>query len=460
MVRIRILSALIISLFMARDSALCAEPTENEDHAKPAITDFGALSDPEVAAQLDRMLSENDFRENLDYESCLNEFVRRGTNEGAALLRKHFDSLMTQKFKRYEGQEEPDPGSFFNLELLTALRRIQKQPDPLSIFVETGGRPITAKSLSLPTLKVTIKNVDVGKQDVGFTEGGEYRTGRQARWRLQVVGEKGDVVEARRQRGILFSGGVFGEVVLKYGESWETVLDVRKFIESPLPGRYQLQVLYHNTKTIADEDEISNLVVSKSALIPFVVEPSVIVLTDEDSRTARSLIAGIAPTEKLKVAAGTYGPWAHALISPESPQGKLLAMGLKAVPSLIESLQSKKASLETRAWMLSLLFSITGENDPRYGLALGNYDYMVGPWQVWGGPPGKPASGGWGFSGMNSSSGGAIDPNALREVTEHWVNWLGSGMVKVESRRDAQVPNVGGCQSRCGPRRASRFRLR
>src|SRR5690606_17129275 len=56
-----------------------------------------------------------------------------------------------------------------NLEFVTALCRIQKKPDPLQILVE-GPQELTCEFPELPTLAVTIMNVDLEKREIGFTE--------------------------------------------------------------------------------------------------------------------------------------------------------------------------------------------------------------------------------------------------------------------------------------------------
>ena len=434
---------ILILITLTPGALLCEEPPQHcvaptrEEEESDETADFTSLSDPQLAEQLADIISKKDFRANPDYETCLIALVRNGTSQSTAILRKHFNALMQRKLARYEGQENPDPGSYCNLELLTALRRIEKRPDPLRIVVETQKGMIAAKTLSLPAIKVRITNVDVEKQDVGFTSGGDYRSGRQARWRLQTADEKGVVVPSRPRRGYML-GGQSIETVLKYGESWETILNSRDFIATPPPGRYQLQVLYHDTRTISDMDNVAGLIVSKSATVQLVIKPTVIVLTSADAHLARSLVARLPPAEQLKIVVGSYGPWAHSFVYPNSPQGKLLNMGLKAVPQLIESLQHDKLSLRTKACVLSILFSITGENDPRECTGLGEYDYLEGPWMVFGGQSGGPESGGIGFPVVGSSSWGKLDPTALQQLATGWAQWLTSGLVKAEQRQDTK----------------------
>jgi len=396
----------------------------NAEEDRPAvISQLRELSDRQLTDRLNRLLSKEDFRRRFEYEACLAEIVHRGKKQGVVLLQRQFDGLMAREFKRYEGSDETEPGSTYNLELLTALRRAKKQPDPLKILVERGNGPLTGTPLSLPRLKISIKNVDIERKEVGFTSGGDYRSGRQARWRLAVVDDKGKMVPTKQPHGIIFGGGIYTEGTLKQGESWSTVIDMREFIEAPLPGRYQLQVLYHNTRTILYSEDLSGLIVCRSDEIPMALSPTVIRLTTQQQRSAQEWIAALAPTKRAKVVAGTYGEWAHDFIRPESPPGKLLSMGLNSAPPLIEALRGETISAEKRAWLLSLLYSVTGLNDPRRGSALGSYEYVEGPWQVWGGRPGEAPSGGIGLASIGSSKGGKIDTDYQKNLTNRWIEW-------------------------------------
>jgi hypothetical protein len=355
------------------------------------------------------------------------------------LLQRQFDALMAREFKWYEDSDETDPGSYYNLELLTALRRAKKQPDPLTILVQHGGGPLAGTPLSLPRLKVSIKNVDLEQEEVGFTFGGDYRSGRQARWRLAVVNDKGRVVPRKQVYGMIYGGGQFTEGTLKHGESWETTIDMREFIESPAPGRYEVQVLYHNTRTILFSDDISGLIVSRSEKMPLVVAPTVIELTEKQRRLANDWIAALEPTEPYKVVAGTYGKWAHNFIRPESPAGKLLSNGLKSAPPLVEALRNETMSVEKRAWILSLLYSVTGLNDPCQRSALGSYECAEGPWQVWGSGPGEAGSGGIGLPSTRScSTDGKINVDDQKLLAKQWFEWLKT--VEVKTAEDSHLP--------------------
>ena len=58
-----------------------------------------------------------------------------------------------------------------NLEILTALRRIQGKTDPLQVFI-TGPRVVECTADNLPTIEVGVRNVDEGREAIGFIEGG------------------------------------------------------------------------------------------------------------------------------------------------------------------------------------------------------------------------------------------------------------------------------------------------
>lgn len=401
-----------------------------EESRSQILATLRELPDQQLHTRLGGLLSKDNFRWKLDYELCLTEIVRRGRADGASSLQKHFDVLMARRFKLSDDIEDTDPGSFYNLELLTAMRRIQKQPDPLKISVEHMDGPLKGTPLALPRLKVSIKNVDAGRKEVGFQFGGNYRSGRQARWCVMVV-DQDDVMSPTKQlSGAIIGGGLSTEGTLKHGESWETVLDMRDFIEPPLPGRYDLQVLYHDTETIFFEDDLAGLIVFQSEKIPFVVSPTVLALTREEERSARQWIAALKPSGPTKVVAGTYDEWAHDFIPPDSPAGSLLRMGLIAAPTLVEALQDDTVSADKRAWLFSLLYSVTGMHDPRNGSAMAGYEYVTGSWQVWGGRPGEGQSGGIGFGGEGSSSGGEISLKAQKKLTKQWADWLQTVEVK------------------------------
>ena len=149
------------------------------------------------------------------------------------------------------------------VEPFTVLRRMQGLRDPLEIvasIVDDG--PATVGRL--PKIEVKLKNVDEEAAPVAIQFGGDYRSGREARWRFRVWDAKGRELSTIPGREGAMGGGLtdFGE--LKYGESWETVLPVDRYCEIAEAGQYTWEVLYHDKETIADFHDIQGLVMSKS----------------------------------------------------------------------------------------------------------------------------------------------------------------------------------------------------
>ena len=407
-----------------------------------AVEKVKSFTDQELRQSLGKLLSGAHFRDDPLYEPCLSEVVRRGGKTWEAYLIAKLKTLNRRGTKPIEPANDTEPGINSNLELLTALRRVQKKPDPLVVVLDTKAT-IEATPLSLPRLRVAVKNVDSEKAAVGFTDGGEYRSGRQARWRIVVRNDKAAELPEKALRGIIIGGGQCQERVLKYGESWETVLDVRSFVRINQPGTYSLEVLYHNTKTIADESDVSGLIVARSKPIVLVVRPLAIEITSQERKQIAEWIAALDANKRLKIVAGTYGKWAHKFVPPTTPEGKLLDTGVKAVPVLIEALADKSLSEKKRAWLLALLFSATGENDPRdlFG-AVGAHDYQETGWQIWGGPPGEGPSGGLAMPGEGTSTG-STDRGAQDKLIETWKDWLKTVEGK-QGRTDDRHAKAGG----------------
>jgi hypothetical protein len=423
--------------------ACCALAWEDEKARMEAVEKVKSFTDQELKQSLGKLLSGSRFRDDPLYEPCLSEIVRRGGKAWEAFLNARLEALNKKEFKVTEDSDSTEPGRYFNLELLTALRRVQKEPDPLVVMLDVKG-PLEANPLSLPRLKVAIKNVDSQKADIGFRDGGDYRSGRQARWRIVSRNEKGTELPEKELSGIIVAGGMFRDGILNYEKSWKTELDVRSFVGTCQPGKYSLEVLYHNTREIADASDISGLIVARSKPIVLVVRPLVIEITSAERKQVAQWISALEANKRLKIVAGTYGEWAHKFVAPTTPEGRILGAGLKAVPVLVESLVDNSLSDNKRAWILTLLFSATGENDPREPTgALGSYDYQVAGWQIWGGSPGEEKSGGLGYSDEGSSWGGKIDRQAQDKLTETWSDWLKTVEVKQGPASDPQKPETG-----------------
>ena len=251
-----------------------------------------------------------------------------------------------------------------NFELLTALRRVQKKPDPLTIEVSF---PWLYKSNTreLPAFQVSLKNVHEEKAPVWIKHGGDYRSGREAPWRFEVRDANGKLLP-QRQWHAMMGGGMFSQGPLAPGKSWKTTLPMDSYVKITEPGEYTVRVLYHNEQTIADLDDVSGLILCSSK--PFKLKvtkapPKVITLEAESHQRAKALIAGLREDGPIRVVMGEYDASFHDFIDPKSPEGQLHTMGWQAVPELLDALRDPKLSFRKRGWILAMLYVIACERD-------------------------------------------------------------------------------------------------
>jgi hypothetical protein len=235
-------------------------------------------------------------------------------------------------------------------------------------------------------------------------------------------------------------GGLFNEGELTPGARWKTSLRMESFVAALPPGQYTIRSLYHDSVCIADEADVDGLIVFSSDPITLTVLPLEIPQADVDAAKVRQLLESIDDKRKLKVVAGTYGKWAHEFLSPDSAQGKLLSLGLPAVPPLLETLEDSTLTPTRRAVVLSLLFSLTGQVDPRGAAGvLGNFDSAEGPWAI---SNDESTSFGWGSTSVFLSA--AIDETAQKTFANRWGPWKQYVKVVPTSRGKAVGAGNGG----------------
>jgi tetratricopeptide (TPR) repeat protein len=289
-------------------------------------------------------------------EALLHEMMRRGGLVIEKALVKRSQDL-AKKLKPAKSDIEPHR----NLEVLTALRRLQKLSDPVKIEVRGPAR-IEAIFPHIPDLDVALVNRDEKRVPVGYQAGGDYRTGRLERWRLQVRDAKGIDVPVVSYLSE-FGGGLTGYAILKPDQKWEAALRVRSYVYL-LPGDYTLEVQYHDLDSIAGLDWIGGRIVCKSDEIRLHVQPRVIDTSAAEQKTIADLIESLNGKDELRLLDGPYGKDHHKLIAPESPQGKLLSLGWKAVPKMIDEVTDEATSPRRRAWLLTILFTTTTCHNP------------------------------------------------------------------------------------------------
>ena len=201
-----------------------------------------------------------------------------------------------------------------------------------------------------------------------------------------------------KDAGLLGEGHSGAIADLMPGQSYHATLDLGGYVEIQRPGKYTLEVLFHDSEFIADEGDVSGLIVFRTKPITLIVRPLVIELTAEERKQAEKWFAAINTKLPVHHVGGmfSYGP-----VVPDTPQGQLLKMGVKAIPVLMKSLNESFSS-EERAWILSLLFGVTGRNDPQnpehyaagafmttYGeewhrsIDRNNQEWWIDKWKAW-----------------------------------------------------------------------------
>jgi tetratricopeptide (TPR) repeat protein len=389
---------------------------------------FRGLSDAELCvlfrqAAVHQVGRRSLSREGNTYERLLVEMAQRKGSLIEDCLNEHSGARDREMLKEHPRLQ--------NLEVLTALRRVQGKPDPVPVEV-AGPEHLISVYPDIPDLAVALRNRDGGGDPIAIVLGGDYRSGRPARWCVQVHDSRGRLLPGVPRLDSI-GGGILLETALEPGKADEAVLGGRKFVEIPGPGEYTFRILHHDSVCLADlggtPDEVTtgDRITCRSKTLRLTVRPREIAVTPADRAETQKLLDALDPGGPVVVAAGTYGKWAHELIPPESPTGKLLTRRWQAVPTLLEELERKELGEKRRARVLALLFSITGRNDPRgdcrffpdESKVLGSYTAQDGPWTV-SADPGKIAGAGWSDP---YSVKGTIDPEQQKEFARRWLAW-------------------------------------
>ncbi|MEZ5944692.1 MAG: hypothetical protein R3C18_25165 [Planctomycetaceae bacterium] len=255
-----------------------------------------------------------------------------------------------------------------NTELLTALRRIQGHPDPLQIRVT---QPNTLKAIPgrLPIYSVELVSHDIEQKSIWAQLIPHYHgTRRQAQWRFEVRNEAGTVLPVRANENMFrFGGGIKSDGWLPFGEILETELALDDYVEINKPGRYSVTILYHSKYAIADltdNDVIKDLIIYRSPTFELTVQPGtklVVESNPEVTTLAAEYISNLPTEGVVKVVRGVYDEDDYGFVPADSAMGKLLLLNWKAVPALLDSLQSSELSVHQKSVVLSLLYTITME---------------------------------------------------------------------------------------------------
>ncbi len=401
---------------------LASEDTQNRSTAADVLAAMKAVGDAQLQGAMQGATGEK-------LDLFLSEAIRRGGDPWRQFVARRWDAIQQQHADAAKDDELLSLVSpLHTVRWLTSIRRLEGKADPLRILV-AGKRTWSCNLGYLPKFQVLLTNLDCQQTEVLFTSGGDYRSGRQTKWRFQVTDANGAVLPPLpRLSGI--GGGLLEPGTLEYGESWTTQLDMNSYVQITVPGEYTCRILYHEFITIADRRDVTGLIMCTSLPITLTVKPVVTEITREEQRSVRQAIAELPTKGPVKLLGGVYSENMHDFIKPTSSAGRLLEMQWKGVSQLIDAALDREQNPTQRAWLLAILANLTNRNNPRDEPGvLGPYEFRDSGWSVWPGTPGA-MSGGLGSS-EGTSRGSSIDVRKQLEFAKRWREWKEMGYVRV-----------------------------
>jgi len=342
-------------------------------------------------------------------EDVLREIVRRGGKAWETVLAEEVRLALE------EGKDKDDPAPELNL--LAALRRVQGGPDPLEVVVE-GLEGAACTWPLLPRCRVTLRNVDADKLPFLFTDGGDYRTGRYGRFRFDARDESGRTVQVLQRWGIM--GGMFSRGPMESAETWDTELNMSDYILLPRPGKYTVRIQYHNHYEISSSDDTAGSIVFSSREFHLVSKPRLIELTRAERDGLQAQVAALEEEKDLVIV--NPGGDGTGVFEPGSPPALLLAGGWKSIPVLVPAVSDGATSPRKRAWLLGLLFTLTGLHNPTdaHG-TVDEFRFQAGA--SLGSRKNGELSGGMTSGGGWRERGTKISPEAQMEIAREWTEF-------------------------------------
>lgn len=404
-----LLAGLLTQAGMAADG-----PTNNASKLtgpEGLAAELVGLADAQLGERMDRERK----RYQDTYEACLTEIVRRGGKSWEAFLETRLKQIL-DRWDRAPAtpQEQNDLGRLENLQVLTALRRIQKKPDPLAITIAQRPEPGSVWP-ELPVLKVTLANADAGRCPIRIFVG-DFAFGptQWSRWRVNVRMSDGSLARVRP-----YGAGSTGHFRrLDFGESVEVPLDMARYVGPLEPGEYVFWVQYHDVLPLNGDRHDTGLILCESEPARLQVTPRVIQVGDA-GRGAASDLAALDETGTVKIFRGDYAEDSYDFLPPDSPPGRLLLTGWPAVPALVRALEAPDLVPRKRAWVLAVLYSITGLADPRRPGVLPDCEdkWVQGHWAR------ANAGTGWAIGSGEGRQAGEIQTNRQTEFAGRWLTW-------------------------------------
>ena len=338
----------------------------------------------------------------------LAEVIRRGGRSWQVELERRYAAKRNSRRKLKEKQDQLLTMNE-ELLLLSALHVMDERPMPVGIAI-ADEKTIDVVWPEMPVIEVVFVNQHPDREPVVWEEGGNYRHGRRESLGFDVTDDEGQVMPVVVPR--FMRGGMIHHVELKPGEQWRQQVPLASFCKNLVPARYHVRATYAFGYYLGCIQDKSNVFTIRSEPLLLTVRPREVTVTPAQQNAVREQLTQLElsepfpnappantvsrlldlfsgrPPAPLRFIDGRYDPEKHnAFIAPESPAGQLLQLGWIAVPAMIEALEDEQVHSDKRGWLLGLLYSITGFNDPRStdvpAGVLSTYEYKTARgWQV------------------------------------------------------------------------------
>lgn len=194
-----------------------------------------------------------------DFETCATEMSRRGGERWVALFRRELEALR----RAAGGPGDPRPNSVSDFELLMALRRAERKPDPAVLEIGPQSRLDTTLP-ELPRIAVRVRNVDPAES---FT----YSSHTFGHVRIEARSTDGRVPPRRPDPSIMGGGPAEAGPLPPGASSTDGGLD--DWIELELgeqfelgeAGEYEVRLRYSLDDEIAFADDVRGYMCAQSA---------------------------------------------------------------------------------------------------------------------------------------------------------------------------------------------------
>jgi hypothetical protein len=290
-----------------------------------------------------------------EQETCLTEIARRG---GA-----RWEAFLTAELEAARLPPEGGKGGFIpeDLELLTALRRARHQPDPLALEI-LSEEEISCVFPSPPRVAMQLMNVD--RESFGFTSSRGFRSGRFEGCWVEAIDATGVRAKPLQSPGMI-GGGSSSRRLLPAGKGADRIgLELPQYVLLAHPGSYRVRILYSDRNDIAGEDSIGGWILLSSPAFTVRIEPLKVRASREGVQRMREWIAALNPDKKIPLVSGHWHPKLEFQGEAQTPEDHLFRSGWPAVAVMLDALSNMELAPRRRAWVLGMLWNITGLNNP------------------------------------------------------------------------------------------------